>query len=158
MKHKGKMPTDHKGNKFTSNIEMCEYWGINVNTFYSRIRYGYSLEDSLNSKEKFNKGHASSCVDHTGREFPSIREMCEYWNVPVSTYTYRIHSGKSTEYSLTAHDVHNTGSSIPCVDHNGNKFNSILEMCNYHGVNVCTFRHRMKSGKSLKESLEAGNN
>lgn len=43
---------DHLGNHFSSIKEMCEYYGVNVHTFYSRTLYGASIEEALTKPTK----------------------------------------------------------------------------------------------------------
>lgn len=38
---------DHKGNWFATIVDMCDWYGINKETYKSRIRIGWSLEDTL---------------------------------------------------------------------------------------------------------------
>lgn len=42
---------------------------------------------------------------------------------------------------------------IECEDHDGNKFNSISEMCIYYNIRVPTYLSRLKQGMSVKEAL-----
>ena len=39
--------------------------------------------------------------DHEGREFSTIKEMCEYWDIPYRTFLKRINNGCDLEYALT---------------------------------------------------------
>ena len=38
---------DHEGNWFATIVDMCDWYGINKETYKSRIRIGWSLEDTL---------------------------------------------------------------------------------------------------------------
>lgn len=38
---------DHTGKTFVSKAEMCNHWGVHPNTFDTRIKAGWSLEDAL---------------------------------------------------------------------------------------------------------------
>lgn len=40
-----------------------------------------------------------------------------------------------------------------CIDHEGNKFNSQIEMCCYWGISSATLIFRLKQGLNLKEAL-----
>lgn len=42
--------SDHLGNEFSSQKEMCEYWKVNATTFRNRKRKGWSLEEALTGK------------------------------------------------------------------------------------------------------------
>ena len=39
--------TDHLGNKFNSIKDMCKYWNVNVKTYTTRYKKGWSLKESL---------------------------------------------------------------------------------------------------------------
>ena len=41
------MVTDHKGNKFNTEKEMCEYWGVNYDMYRSGKRSNWELEECL---------------------------------------------------------------------------------------------------------------
>ena len=46
--------------------------------------------------------NAISCADHTGREFPSIQAMCDFWQINRSTYHNRLRAGTLLRQILTA--------------------------------------------------------
>ena len=141
--------TDHKGNVFNSEKEMCEYWGINNVTFYSRIKVGISLKDALET-EIINNFKQST--DHLGNVFNSVAEMCEYWGIPVNTYRTRIRMGWSEKDALETKVKEKL-----YTDHKGNVFDSVTEMCRYWGVSKTTYRTRIGRGWSKKEALEIKN-
>lgn len=39
------------------------------------------------------------------------------------------------------------------TDHEGNKFDSVDAMCDYHGVSKDTYKYRRRRGYSIKDSL-----
>ena len=43
-----------------------------------------------------------------------------------------------------------------CIDHKGNGFNSLEELCDFWGLSVKTFNKRIRDGLSLKDALELG--
>ena len=48
VKHNGGIKCkDHLGQKFFSQAEMCQYWGIDHKLYEYRISHGWSQEDSL---------------------------------------------------------------------------------------------------------------
>ncbi|OUM58418.1 hypothetical protein PIROE2DRAFT_64422 [Piromyces sp. E2] len=92
-------------------------------------------------------------VDHRGYLFNSINEMCKHWNIPRSTYNYRIASGWSIEDVLTKPAM-SEFRPIPCKDHLGNNYKSISEMCNVYGVNPRTYVCRIKNGWDIERALK----
>lgn len=93
--------------------------------------------------------------DHEGKEFKSISAMCKGWGVPRSTYCARRESGWSLEEALTKGPYGKIAPGIGCVDHLGNWYVSIKEMCRSYGIDCNTFQLRRKRGKSLEEALTA---
>lgn len=72
--------TDHLGNDFPSLNAMCEAWGITHHTFSTRVnRLGWSVEKALTTPTVIN---ASECSDEMGHIFPTIGDMCHYYNIP----------------------------------------------------------------------------
>lgn len=49
---KGKGISDHLGNYFISVTEMCKFHKVEINTYYKRLKRGWSVEESLQGKNK----------------------------------------------------------------------------------------------------------
>ena len=144
--------TDHKGNKFVSQKQMCSHYGVAQVTFYNRLSRGWSLEEALEGKApNFNK--STAVTDHKGNKFKSERQMCKHYGVGISLFNYRLKHGWSLEEALEGRES-SVGRGIPVTDHNGNKFDSKKQMCDYYGVGVSLFNYRLKHGWSLEEALE----
>ena len=104
--------------------------------------------------------------DHLGREYKSVKKMCEHYNVKVSTYYYRIKVGYSLKQALTITekeiaDVAKT-KFVNCqnpvdekerVDHLGNIYISKTCMCEYYGISRNTYDHRRKLGWTVEKAL-----
>ena len=138
---------DHKGNRYSSLSSMCKAYGVSSSLFCKRRKAGRSLEECL-SKEYYFKKDGKRCKDHLGREYNTIKEMCEAWGIQQNTYAHRIKAGYSLMQSLT-------GDGIRAVyqDHLGNTYKSELAMCKEYNINIDTYRYRRKAGKSTEESL-----
>lgn len=100
--------TDHTGRVFSSVIAMCDYWGVKYYNYSYRIRVGWSKEEALTTPVKdrerrnawvFN-GDGGRRVDHNGREFLTLSEMCDYWGVPEHIFNRRLRDGWSLEEAL----------------------------------------------------------
>lgn len=92
-----------------------------------------------------NKKMTKKCIDHLGKEFNSVGEMCEYHNIPRSTFDDRIEKGCSLQEALTKNKKYK--------DHLGNEFDSMIAMCEFHNVLRRTFDNRIQNGCSLQEAL-----
>ncbi len=146
-----KICKDHLGNVYKTKRDMCNFYGINVDTYNKRISYGYSVEDALT----LGNMRRTSCKDHLGNEYESINEMCRHYGINKSIYMNRIKLGWSIEDILT-HD--NKMNCTSCKDHFGNEYASITEMCRQYGITVNMYKNRIKNGATLCETLTVPRN
>lgn len=138
---------DHLGNKFNSEREMAEYWGISYNTYRARKSGGWSLEKALTTPVRVFWSN-KECVDFKGKTFPSIRCMAEEYGVSFSSLSHSIRKGKTPAEALK-HLLYNR----QVTDHKGKIFPSQTKMAEYYNVHPETIRSRIKSGWSLEEAL-----
>ena len=90
--------TDHLGNRFRSQKDMLDAYGVSHATYKHRLSKGFSLEQSLSGKSL----HMIPCTDHEGRDFPCLAAMLEYWICQPATWHHRTGElGYSTERALT---------------------------------------------------------
>ena len=71
-------------------------------------------------------------VDHTGREFRTLADMCAFWGVTPSRFRGKI-----------------------CQDHTGREFPSIAAMCREWGIGLSTYYDRIAAGVPLRKILTA---
>lgn len=92
--------SDHQGHSFKSIKAMCDFYGIAFETFDSRKRHGWSLQQALETPvgKKFNH---QAIKDHLGHEFLSLKEMCAAWKIPYQTFNRRRKLGLSVKDALT---------------------------------------------------------
>ena len=89
--------------------------------------------------------------DHENNIFNSQKEMCEYWNINVSTYLTRINNGMSVKDALTYQK--------PIIsDHLGNTFETWKQLYKYWNISESTYKKREQLGMSQKEILERPKN
>ena len=150
---KSNIVEDHLGNSFNSFREMCEYWGVNYNTYLSRVNmYKYTKEEALTKKVK--KYSDNIGIDHLGNKFKSTKDMCEHWGIPLKVFKRKINSHWRLEIALTK----KVKNSNRIVDHIGNEFDNIKEMCNYWGICETLYCSRSRYGNmSLKSILTKPN-
>lgn len=150
------MVKDYKGREFESYKQMAVFYHVPYKTFLSRKKENWSLEECLTGKKTKRKSSvdASKRTDHLGRVYPTVEDMCEAWGVSVNNYDTRRHKGYSLEECLTGIKKRIIVNNIYEVkDHLGNKFESILKMCEYYNVPYCTYKDRQKKGLSIEECL-----
>lgn len=135
---------DHLGKEFNTSKEMCEYWGISVGAYKSRIKRGWSVKDAL-TKPIIPKDGA---VDHKGNKFKSKAAMCTYWGTSPQTLKNKLEDGYTLEEILE-----NNTKYIEPVDHNNIRYNTVKEMCSHYNISTTTLRSRLYLGLSLKDAL-----
>ena len=96
------------------------------------------------------------CKDHLGNEYPSVKQMCEHYNIHRATYYERIRNGWSIEAALTTStkSVSRYSKKRGYVkDHKGNLFINTKEICRFYHIPYDAYRSRIKSGWSTKDAL-----
>ncbi len=141
--------TDHLGNTYRSMTEMSKAWGIPYHILNQRLSSKWEVERALTTKPN---GIGRECTDHLGRKFKSIEEMASNWGINTNTLIFRLNNGWDIKEALTCKVVKG-GRHKRCEDHLGNKFDSILDMAKYWGINVGTFRRRISYGWGLEKAL-----
>ena len=141
------------GNEFNSKKEICEHYGISKEKFKKYLNLGFSVEEIVlkysdpNKKLRFR-------YDHKGNKFFNLQEMVDYYNISISVFYQRI--GK-LQWSLKKTLETPVGTSIKnakeCLDHLGNKYDSIGQMLRHHNQKKTVFDNRYKRGWSLADSI-----
>lgn len=134
--------TDHTGKVHKSVEAMCEFWGVSRRTYSRNVQCGKSKQEALTSKTS----KAINCRDYLGNEFSSIRDMCRYHHVAVSTYAAKVKSGT---WAKDMSVLKNAG----VYDHQGNKFSTIKEMISYWCIPYYAWQHRQKADWDLERIL-----
>ena len=154
--------TDHLGKSYNSVKEMCEAYNVRPALYGQRRRRGYTVQEALVgrrlTKEESPNGTYYArplngqkvCKDHLGNEFPSIKVMCEYYNVSPSVYCRRIKAGSPIDVALLGK---RKASGRIVTDHLGNTYDSVSEMCRAYNVNPTKTLGRLKSGWSVEDAL-----
>lgn len=148
---KGVACKDHLGNSFESIGDMIEHYGVTRTAYSYRKKLGWSLEDILTKPLKSK----TVVKDHLGNEYSSLQEMTSKYPCKTSsTYRSRLSSGMSVEEALMTPIAPRTyKSSRSCVDHLGNKFDTLKSMCEFYNIESNTYKSRIKKGMSVKEAL-----
>jgi len=142
---------DHLGNEYGSKKEMIEHYNIGMSTFYRRVKMGYDFKDIITIKPERIIINIK-CKDHLGNEYDSKKEMCEHYNIDISTFYFRIKKRYSLENALMMKPRKST-TDIKCKDHLGNEYDSQKEMCEHYNINTRVFYSGIKMGLDLKKIL-----
>lgn len=143
--NKSGLVEDHLGNKFVSDIEMADYYGIHVSTFETRRKLGWSVEKALTTSVKSKKGNI--ITDHEGNEYDSLVELYKKYNIYSTRYYKGIKEGLDLEEILTGCTHYGV------EDFDGNTFRTVKEMCDFYGISTDLYYNRKKRGLSEKEAL-----
>lgn len=138
------MVNDHEGNTYSNIKEMCAHYGISQSLYSHRKSRGFTLKECLLGKIK--------AQDYKGQVFPSIKEMCAHYGISVPLYKARVQRG------ITGKDLFSKERLDPLpkdniTDHKGNKYSSILKMCEAYGINRSTYLQRIEKGLSVEDAL-----
>lgn len=98
--------------------------------------------------------HAS--IDHLGRPFDTVSQMCEEWGVLPRTFYQRLAAGKPLEAALAGGKRARRAVKAArgsWVDHEGNEFATKQAMCAAWGCNLKTFEWRRAQGWDLARAL-----
>lgn len=91
-------------------------------------------------------------VDHTGKQFNSMQEMCDHWGVKKSTFMDRRQHGWPLEKCLTGKNE-KIGRNGTVTDHKGKEYPSEKAMCNAYGINYSSYRSQRRRGIPIAECL-----
>ncbi len=139
---------DHLGNTYKCVKDMCDYYGILVQTFKSRLKRGMSLEDALTQTLDRK---IMPCKDHKGICYEKLSDMCDAYNINMSSYYNRIRLGWSLKDTLETPCYGDKG--IRCTDKKGNKYDSIKKMVESNGITASCYYDRIKRGLSPDEAI-----
>lgn len=92
-------------------------------------------------------------VDHLGNKFKTDIDMCKHWNIPYKTFKARVYKGYDLKRALET-PVSYQKNSKHAIDHLGNEFKSIKEMCKHWNTTYNNLNIRLRRGWSLKDALE----
>lgn len=103
-------------------------------------------------------GRNNTCRDHLGNEYPSVPDMCQAYGIPPSTYANRLSRGWTIEQALTVPTNGNGPKVNPrrtrkAVDHLGQEFVSISEMCRHWGLDEKVYWSRRRIMKWPLEKI-----
>ena len=144
--------TDHKGNVFESLDEMCTFWKMPKHQYMLNMRNNCSLEEALTT---ITEAKYDECVDHLGNKYTSINEMCRHYGITKTKLRSRLELGWTLQEILENPDKKHAGKKVK--DHLNQEFNSINDMLNYYGISPVVYKHRLKKGHSLEETLSNKN-
>ena len=147
--------TDHEGRKFKSCAEMCNFWGVDLELYNSRVHSRkWAKERALTTPVKTKIKLKLPTTDHQGRTFESFEQLAKHYTISPKTLKNRLKSEMSLEQALTM--PVRSGPHVVCKDHLGNVYWAFTDMCSIWGVKYSTFIDRLNRGLSIEECLKKG--
>lgn len=151
---------DHLGNTYKTLNELCVAYNISVSLYCVRHRtLGWSLEKTLTTPVETRYSHKpGTATDHLGNTYRSVASMCKHYGVSYDNYRNRIRNGWTVEEALcrnvNALDSDYFDNYDFYMDHNGNIYFTLDEMCECYNIKVTTFTSRRRMGWPLDKALE----
>lgn len=144
---------DPTGRTFPNYKAMARAWGVKYGTLLYRLGAGHTLADALRPRVPRHRRGQLVCagVDHTGRRYTSITEMCRAWGVGYSAYQNRIARGWSVGRALTT-----PIQSLPpktYTDPTGKTYRTIAEAARAWHLDPQLVARRLREGWTLKTAL-----
>ncbi len=97
--------TDHRGRWFSSITAMCQHYGISRMEYYSRLRQGWSLKETLTTPRN-TKYSRRGMVDFQGLVWSSDVAMCDYYGTDYRAYKGRVKNGWPQKKALLTPVAH----------------------------------------------------
>ena len=146
---------DHQGRKFKSCEEMCDFWGVDLELYNSRVHsHKWTKERALTTPAKTRIRIKLPTTDHKGQNFESFEELAKNYAMCPKTLKTRLKSGMSLEQALTM--PVRRGQHVVCKDHLGTIYWTFKDMCTHWGAKYSTFIERFNRGLSIEECLKKG--
>lgn len=130
---------------------LCSVLNMNRTTFSQRRAYGWSLSEIINEKIiKKSKKENNNNSNHTNFKLTKeISNQLKTLNIHTTLYRYRIKKGMSHEEALKKPRKRK----ITTIDHLGNHYNSLKEMCQYYNINPSVFNKRLNRKWTIEKAL-----
>lgn len=138
--------TDHLGRKFNSVQQMCEFWGIDRDCYISRIRYGWNKEKALTT------GVNKRVSDYYGNNFRSFDNLCYCYRLDKKYVEDKMLEGLSLNDIISTYGNINIAE-LKYVDHIGNRFYTIEDMCKYWRIGIDLYKHGIQHGRNFHSIL-----
>lgn len=148
-KPRNKEVKGHLGDSFDSIRDMCRFWNTTEHVYHQRVVAGMSVKDALTLPlKKGGNRYNRVYTDFKSNSFTTMKSMCDFHGVNISTLHRHMKDGKTLEEALK-YLIENS----KVYDHLGNSFSSYNSMAKHYNLKGITLRHRLKRGWSLEEAL-----
>ena len=141
--------TDHLGNIYKTEKDMCKHYGITHSTYFHRIHdSGWSKERALTTTPCRIKK-----LVYDGVEFRNEHELCDYVGISYNRYTnYKLR--KRCNYEKAIKDILN-GKVKPrankVIDSSGKEYRSLNAFCKDKNLDVTLAQFMINKGYSIED-------
>lgn len=144
-----KIIKDHKGNSYNSKSEMCEHYGLTLNTLIRREHKhsDWTLEKLLTTKPR-ERRESKQTITYKNTTYPSITAFCKAVNISYRKYKRGIKLGKTLDQIIKENDFKRK-----VVDHLGNSYDEIQKLCKKYNIPRHIYSQRLKRGWDLEKTL-----
>lgn len=142
---------DHLGNQYNSQTDMARAYGLTKEQFIARKRMGWDVERILTTPVG-GSGNGKT-FEFNGVTYASKKDFCEKNGLNYDVFIHRTNSGMTIEEAFAAGTDLKPRTTKGAVDHNGKKYATIKEMCEFYGVSVATYKYRLAQGWTLEAAL-----
>lgn len=135
---------------------LCSALNMNRTTFSQRRAYGWSLSEIINEKiiNKSKTENNNNLNSNNLKLTKKISNQLKNLNINPNLYRYRIKKGMSHEEALKQPRKRK----ITTVDHLGNHYDSLKEMCQYYNINPSVFNKRLNRKWTIEKALTTPTN
>jgi len=146
VKQKTSVIRDKYGRVFTSLVDMCRFYNVNVDTYKERRQAGFSQEMCLLKCQVYT----TTIQDHTGREYASLKDMCIAWGISEDVFLNRLNRGDTMKETL---EVVFGRFKLPLVDLKNRRYASCIDLCKENRVDIFKLRKLLVDGYSRGQAL-----
>ena len=147
-----KRVTDHLGNEYASETEMCRIYGLSRCTYRSRLDMGWSQEEALTAKSGAHFETLSTPLVYEGKEYWSYSALGKATGLVDTSLKQIIQKGASVDFAIKCL---RDGVRVKDIvfDYKGTPFPNIKAMCDAYNVSYSKYKAGIKKGLNIETIL-----
>ena len=145
--HGRSIPIRYGGKEYASRAELARAYGINITTFSSRLKEGWTMDEALGVvKRQHRKGIP---IRYDGKEYSSKSELARAYGTNIKAFSSRLKKGWTMDEALGV-VKHRNGK---LIRYDGKEYASRAELARAYGIHIKTFSSRLREGWTMDEAL-----
>ena len=157
---------DHNGAIYKSLHDLMQYYSVQKGELMNKIWKWWRLGDALTIRADDLRKYKAKPKDHLGNEYSTITEMCKHYKLQPEEYNFNIKLGvpmadilegqlkRSEEKALKNPSKTRKTGDTQRLDHKGNRYKNLQEMCKHYGISTQTFYKLKRRGYTLERIFE----